>query len=101
MTFQKGQPKIGGRKSGSVNKVTASVKDAFGDAFEMLGGAEALFKWAQRNQTDFYKLASKLIPADINMAIKETPQARVFPMGITEDEHNRLSTPSETVDCIH
>lgn len=91
--------KTGGRVAGTPNKLTQTVKEAFGDAFEMLGGAEALFKWAQRNQTDFYKLASKLIPADVNMAVVETPEARVYPLGL--DEQNRLPTASETMDSVH
>lgn len=101
MTFQRGQPKIGGRVAGTPNKLTQTVKESFGEAFEKLGGAEALVKWAQRNPTEFYKLASKLIPTDVNMAVKEVPQARVFPMGITEDEHNRLPAPSEAMDSVH
>lgn len=91
--------KTGGRVAGTQNKFTRTVKDAFSEAFEMLGGAEALFKWAMRNQTDFYKLASKLIPADVNMAVIEKPEARVYPLGL--DEQNRLSTASETVDSVH
>lgn len=91
--------KTGGRVAGTQNKFTVSVKEAFGEAFEKLGGVEALVKWAQRNQTDFYKLASKLIPADINMAIKETPQARVYPKQPIDEPG--LSPTSETMDSLH
>lgn len=101
MTFQKGHKRFGGRAAGQQNKLTRTVKESFGEAFEKLGGAEALVIWAKENQTEFYKLASKLIPADVNMAIKETPQARVFPMGITTDEQYRLPAASETVDSVH
>jgi hypothetical protein len=62
----KGSPKTGGRKKGVPNKVTASVKEAFAEAFDKMGGAEALLRWGALNQTDFYKLASKLIPTDLN-----------------------------------
>jgi hypothetical protein len=84
MAFQKGQPKIAGRVAGTPNKLTASVKEAFSIAFEKIGGAEALAEWATRNKTEFYKLASKLIPTDVNMAVKEVPEARVYPLGIGE-----------------
>lgn len=64
----KGSPKTGGRKPGSANKVTASIKAAFKEAFDELGGVAALVEWARTNQDDFYKLASKLIPVDIGNA---------------------------------
>lgn len=91
--------KTGGRKVGSVNKLTSTVKEAFGEAFELLGGAEALVKWAQLNKTEFYKLASKLIPADLNVGIVEQPEARVYP--IAPDEHNQLPAASEAMDSLH
>lgn len=100
MTFKPGHAKIGGRVAGSQNKLTQSVKDAFGEAFKMLGGAEALFIWAKDNQSDFYKLASKLIPADVNLAVQEHPQARVFPLGI-QNEQSGLPASSEAVDSLH
>lgn len=99
MAFQKGQPKIGGRTLGTQNKLTQSVKEAFGEAFEKLGGADALVKWAKINQTDFYKLASKLIPADINMAVQQVPEARVYPSQPIDE--SQLSPPSEAMDSVH
>lgn len=66
----KGSAKTGGRQKGVQNKFTSSVKDAFASAFETLGGASALAIWGKDNPTDFYKLASKLIPSDINAAVK-------------------------------
>lgn len=38
---------------------------------------------------------------EVNMMIKENPQARVFPIGMTEDEQFRLPTSSEAMDSIH
>jgi len=54
-----------GRKPGSKNKVTASMKEAFREAFDELGGAEALAKWAKEDPKTFYQLASKLIPVQL------------------------------------
>ena len=59
-----------GRKPGQQNRLTITVKEAFGQAFEKLGGADALAEWAQENQTDFYKLASKLIPTELGGQVK-------------------------------
>lgn len=91
--------KTGGRRPGSPNKFTSSVKDAFAEAFNKLGGAEALFLWGKENQTDFYKLASKLIPADVNMAVEQFPQANVYPM--EPNERSELPVASEAVDSVH
>lgn len=57
--------KTGGRKKGTPNKFTASVKAAFEEAFERMGGVEALVSWAQSEPTEFYKLYSKLLPAEV------------------------------------
>jgi hypothetical protein len=67
MAAPKGHKKYGGGGSrlGKPNKFTASAKEAFQIAFDELGGAKGLAKWAKENQGDFYKLYSKLIPVDI------------------------------------
>lgn len=63
--------KTGGRKKGTQNKFTVSVKEAFKAAFdEMQESPEtALATWAKTNQTEFFKLASKMIPAEVNANI--------------------------------
>src|SRR5262245_30946996 len=66
--FKKGQPRTTGRKKGTPNKISASMKQAFKDAFEGLGGVPALIAWARRsnaNRTEFYRLSSKLLPLEI------------------------------------
>ena len=64
---QIGTPKTGGRKPGTKNKRTETVKDALEQAFSGIGGAKALAEWAADNQTEFYKLWGKLLPRDINV----------------------------------
>lgn len=59
-----------GRKKGTPNKVTSSIKNAFKEAFEEMGGAAALMKWGKDNPTDFYKLASKLIPTEVQTSVE-------------------------------
>lgn len=54
-----------GRKSGVGNKTTQSVKEAITLAFEKRGGVPALTKWAEKNETEFYKLWGRLIPVDV------------------------------------
>ena len=65
MAKAKGSPKTGGRKAGTPNVATRSVKEAIAEAFEQRGGVPALTKWAQQNETEFYKLWGRLIPVDV------------------------------------
>lgn len=62
-----------GRPKGMPNKATASIKAAFLEAFERRGGADALLRWAEDNETEFYKLASKLIPTEVNATVAQVP----------------------------
>jgi hypothetical protein len=55
-----------GRKKGVPNKATATIKAAFLEAFQQRGGVPALMKWADDEPTEFYKLASKLIPTEVS-----------------------------------
>lgn len=58
--------KTGGRAKGTPNKSTASVKAALTQAFEDMGGVDSLVEWGQENQTEFYKLWSKLLPSQLS-----------------------------------
>lgn len=61
-----------GRPKGTPNKLTKTVKEAFEIAFQDLQnepGAK-LSDWAKGNPTDFYRIASKLIPNELNATIK-------------------------------
>jgi hypothetical protein len=58
----------GGRKIGTPNKTTRSIREAFVEAFDELGGAPALARWGRENPNLFYPLASKLIPTEITGA---------------------------------
>lgn len=61
--------KTGGRKPGSVNRVTRTVKEVFEATFKQLQAdptaPHALANWAEREPSEFYKLAAKLIPSEI------------------------------------
>lgn len=63
--FGKGNP---GKPKGATNKLTRAVKEAFEAAFNELQGQPGvrLPDWAKENPTEFYKIASKLIPAELN-----------------------------------
>lgn len=68
MAFAKGN-KLGGRKKGSVNKLTAAVKGAIQTVFAGLGGSDKLLEWAKENPAEFYtKLWIKLLPTEVTGA---------------------------------
>ncbi len=59
-----------GRKRGVPNKTTASMRAAWIEAFDKLGGVDALVRWGKTNPDDFYKSATKLIPQDVTSGDK-------------------------------
>lgn len=61
-----GSPKTGGRKAGTPNKATTRVKDALIEAFDNLGGVDALVEFGRENPGEFYKLWVKVLPSQIN-----------------------------------
>ena len=71
MPRKKGEPKTGGRKKGTPNKVTASMRDAFLEAFDIHGGVQAIAKWANTNETDFFKLCARLIPSGHELSVPD------------------------------
>ena len=54
-----------GRKPGSENKITASVKDAILSAFEEVGGEKYLVTVARDNPAVFCALLGKLLPKQV------------------------------------
>jgi len=57
--------KTGGRQVGAPNKVTAIFKDAVRTVYEDIGGNTAFAAWAKENPTEFYRIASRLIPTEM------------------------------------
>ena len=49
----------------SKNQFT-TLKSAFIDAFEELGGADNLVEWARCYRTEFYKMLARLMPREIH-----------------------------------
>ena len=62
--------KTGGRKVGTPNKVTRTVREAFTEAFAIVDqGATALAVWGAENPEKFYTLATKLIPSTVEATV--------------------------------
>ncbi len=68
--FAKGHKKIGGRRPGTTNGVTALV-NSFLDAYEQLGGTEWLLKVARKHPVDFLRVIAKFIPNRIEAALHD------------------------------
>ena len=71
MPFQPGQSGNPAGKPPGPNKLTKTVKDAFGEAFSKLQDDPNvnLATWGRENPREFYQLASKLIPTEINAKV--------------------------------
>lgn len=66
MPFKEGNP---GKPKGALQKTTKLIKEVFADAFNELQEDKKcnLVAWAKDNPTEFYKLANKLIPTQVNL----------------------------------
>ena len=58
----------GGRKAGTPNKTSASVKAALCEAFDKLGGVESLVGWGKKNPAEFYRIWSRMLPTEVKNA---------------------------------
>lgn len=81
-----------GRPKGTPNKLTRTVKEAFEVAFSELQGVPGakLGDWAQANPTDFYKIAAKLIPSELNANVKGNLAGFLASIGGGEGEGNKV-----------
>lgn len=67
-----------GRPKGSVNKFT-TLKAAFLNVFERMGGEDELLDWvnmSNRNKAMFYQWITKMLPADVNLANAIDPDGK-------------------------
>lgn len=56
----------GGRKKGAKNK-NGTAKANFLKVFDDLGGTKFMMAWAKENQTEFFKIYGRLIPAQVDI----------------------------------
>jgi hypothetical protein len=64
--FTKGIAKIAGRKKGTPNRLTSHFREAVLLTYDNIGSHEGFSKWASDNRTEFYRIAARLIPAQMN-----------------------------------
>jgi hypothetical protein len=65
MAFEKGKPKTGGRLPGVSNKFTGAFREAVQIVYNGLGGHTAFLRWAEKNRTEYYRIAARLIPGEM------------------------------------
>lgn len=54
------------RTVGAKNKMSGQAKENIQAVFVRLGGTAAMAKWANENQTEFYKIYSRLLPHEVS-----------------------------------
>lgn len=91
--------KTGGRVKGTPNHVTTSVKEALHAAFEGIGGVPKLIQWASENQTEFYKLYSKLIPVQVDAAVAHNFVVAVPEVASTSEQWKQQN-PQVTIQTV-
>lgn len=52
------------------------MKTAVMLAFQSIGGDDAFARWAAENPTEFYKIASRLIPTETTVDVDGTVEVR-------------------------
>jgi hypothetical protein len=78
--FEQGNTFSTGRKKGSRNKLSNDVRGCLHNVYDEMGedqrdengnpltGYQAFLKWARENQTEFYRMYAKMIPATAELA---------------------------------
>lgn len=88
MAFSKGKEKTGGRKKGSQNVLTKTVKETVLAVFNKLQEEEDtksnLLNWARLNPHLFYPIAAKLIPTEVNANL--SGEINTFNVGFNKEE---------------
>lgn len=74
--------KTGGRVKGTPNKLTTAFKTAVLTVYQGIGGDDAFTAWAQENQTEFYKIAARLIPTEVS-----GPDGDAIPLKTVVEHH--------------
>ena len=70
------------------------VVQAFQSAFELIGGVPRLALWANDNQSDFFKLYARLLPAQSSSALGEANVLRIE-MSIARSPLDEQEVPKE------
>jgi hypothetical protein len=73
MPYMPGRHKTGGRKTGTPNRLTGAFREAVLHVYNGLGGHAAFLDWAKENRTEYYRIASRLIPCEMREGSGDEP----------------------------
>ena len=79
MPFAPGRQITGGRRRGSLNRLTGAFKEAVLFVYHGLGGHAAFLDWARENRSEFYKIAPRLIPGELRQEEDRTVRVIIQP----------------------
>jgi hypothetical protein len=82
-----GQPKTGGRKAGTPNKIPTVIKEDILEAYRRLGGITYLVKIGKKSPAEFLKLLGRIIPTEVT-----GPDGGAIPVTIIK--YGRSAAPS-------
>lgn len=66
-----------GRPKGSINKVSALVKENVLHVFDQMGGVRKMTEWAAANPTEFYRLYARLLPTEATLNVQHVSAAEL------------------------
>ena len=93
--FEKGNK---GKPKGTTNKLTRTVKETVLAAFEELQSDPKanIITWGKSNPRDFYAIAAKLIPTEVNAKVEASMPVIIEWNGNTDntDTETERSTPT-------
>lgn len=84
----KGTPKTGGRKKGTPNAVTKTLREAIEASFDKVGGAEYLARMAEEQPTAYMTLLGKILPAHMNIKTTDNTFRLVVERASATDKTN-------------
>jgi hypothetical protein len=89
-----------GWHKGSPNKINQTLREAFTNALEELGGQEFLVQFGRDNPKSFITLVSKMLPREINANM--TPSSFMTADDLEELKHRASMASSNTPysDCL-
>ena len=93
--------KTGGRRKGTPNRITGTVRENVIEVFERVGGVSSMATWAQENRTDFYRLYARLIPTEIHADVGAVSLIQLLsslPKDSDEEHMVEDSRPARVID---
>jgi len=83
-----------GRPKGAKDKTSATAKENILAVFSRLKGTAGMAKWAEENQTEFYRIYARLLPKEVNQTLEiKEPKTREEIVAAAES----LGMPTETI----